>query len=102
MISPVVDIVLAVVNPLAVPLNVPVKLVDVTELNPAIVVLVLPKLILVEPKVMALFANCPLVIPAVLDKLLVVIPVADIVPPDIFIPEPAPAVNAPCLVLNTS
>ena len=102
MISPVVDIVLAVVNPLAVPLNVPVKLVDVTELNPATLVKVPPKLIAVDPNVTELFANCPLVIPALLDKLLVVIPVADIVPPDIFIPEPAPAVNAPCLVLNTS
>ena len=48
----------------------------------------------------ALFANCAFIMPAVLDKLLVVIPVADIVPPDIDIPEPAPAVNAPCLLLN--
>ena len=62
--------------------------------------MVLPKLILIEPKVIALFANCPFRIPALLDKLLVVIPVADIVPPDIDIPEPAPAVNAPCLLLN--
>ena len=36
--SPVVSIVLGVVNPLAVPLNVPVKLVDVTELNPVTLV----------------------------------------------------------------
>ena len=87
---------------LALPVKAPVNPVEVTEVNPAIVVLVLPKLILVEPNVIALFANCPLVIPAVLDRLLVVIPVADIVPPDMLIPEPAPAVNAPCLVLNTS
>ena len=45
-------------------------------------------------------ANCALVIPAVLDKLLVVNPVAEIVPPLIEIPEPAPAVNAVCLLLN--
>ena len=47
-----------------------------------------------------LLASCPLVIPAVADKLADVISVADIVPPDIFIPEPAPAVNAPCFALN--
>ena len=87
---------------LAFPVKAPVNPVEVTDVKPAIVELVLPKLILVEPKVMALFANCPLVIPAVLDKLLVVIPVADIVPPDMLIPEPAPAVNALCLALNTS
>ena len=94
--------VLPVVNPLAVPLKVPVKLVDVTELSPVTFVNVPPKLIDVDPSVIALLASCPLVIPAVLDKLLVVIPVADIVPPDIDIPEPAPAVNAPCLPLNAS
>ena len=43
-------------------------------------------------------ANCALVIPAVLDKLLVVNPVAEMVPPDIDIPEPA--VNAVCFALN--
>jgi hypothetical protein len=36
--SPVVDMVLPVVNPLAVPLKVPAKLVDVTELSPATLV----------------------------------------------------------------
>ena len=45
-------------------------------------------------------ANCALVIPAVLDKLLVVKPVAEIVPPLIEIPEPAPAVKAVCFALN--
>ena len=43
-------------------------------------------------------ANCALVIPAVLDKLLVVNPVAEIVPALIEIPEPA--VNAVCFSLN--
>ena len=36
--SPVVEIVLGVVSPLAVPLNVPAKLVDVTELSPVTLV----------------------------------------------------------------
>ena len=85
---------------LALPVKAPVNPVEVTDVKPAIVVLVLPKLILVEPRVIALFANCPFKMPALLDKLLVVIPVADIVPPDMLIPEPAPAVNAPCLALN--
>ena len=85
---------------LALPVKAPVNPVEVTDVKPAIVVLVLPKLILVEPKVMALFASCPLVIPAVADKLADVIPVAEIVPPDIDIPEPC--VNVPCLALNTS
>ena len=43
-----------------------------------------------------------MVIPAVLDKLLVVNPVADIVPPLIEIPEPAPVVKAVCLLLNVA
>ena len=47
-----------------------------------------------------LFANCALVIPAVLDKLLVVSPVAEIVPPLIEIPDPA--VKAVCFALKTS
>ena len=52
----------------------------------------------VEPNVMALFASCVLSIPAVGDKLADVIPVADMVPPDMDIPEPA--VRAPCFALN--
>ena len=92
--------VLPVVNPLAVPLKVPVKLVDVTELSPVTLVYVPPRLIDVEPNVMALLASCPLVIPAVGDKLADVIPVADIVPPDIDIPEPA--VKAPCFALKAT
>jgi len=92
--------VLPVVNPLAVPLKVPVKLVDVTELSPVTLVYVPPRLMDVDPSVMALLASCPLVIPAVADKLADVIPVADIVPPDIDIPEPS--VNAPCLALKAA
>ena len=93
--------VLPVVNAFAldaVPLKVPVKLVDVTELSPVTLVYVPPRLIDVDPSVMALLASCPLVIPAVADKLADVMPVADVVPPDIDIPEPS--VNAPCLALN--
>lgn len=47
-----------------------------------------------------LLASCVLSIPAVADKLPDVIPVADIVPPDIDIPEPA--VKAPCFALNAA
>jgi hypothetical protein len=50
--------------------------------------------------VIELFASCVLSIPAVADKLPDVIPVADIVPPNIDIPDPA--VNATCLALNVS
>jgi len=99
--SPVVDIVLPVVNAFAldaVPLKVPVKFVDVTELSPVTFVNVPPKLIVVDPRVIALLASCVLSIPAVADKLPDVMPVADIVPPDIDIPEPA--VSAPCFPLK--
>ena len=54
----------------------------------------------VDPSVIALFASCVFSIPALLDKLLVVNPVADIVLLAIEIPDPA--VNAPCLALNIS
>jgi hypothetical protein len=50
--------------------------------------------------VIALFASCVLSIPAVGDKLADVIPVADMVPPDIDIPNPA--VRAPCFALSAS
>ena len=59
-----------------------------------------PNIISVDPNVTLLLASCSFVIPALADKLLVVMPVADIVPPDIDIPEPAPAVNAPCFALK--
>ena len=58
--SPVIPIVLAVVNAPAfdaVPLKVPVKFVDVTELNPVTLVTVPPKLIVVLPNVVVLFAS---------------------------------------------
>ena len=45
-------------------------------------------------------ANCALVIPAALDKLLVVNPVAEIVPALIEIPEPA--INAVCFALKVA
>ena len=54
----------------------------------------------VDPRVIELLASCVLSIPAVADKLPDVIPVADIVPPDIDIPDPA--IKAPCLALNVS
>ena len=59
-----------------------------------------PKIISVDPNVIELLASCVLSIPAVGDKLADVIPVADIVPPDIDIPEPA--VNAPCFALKVA
>jgi len=49
---------------------------------------------------MALLASCVLSIPAVGDRLADVIPVADMVPPDIEIP--GPAVRAPCLALKVA
>ena len=57
-----------------------------------------PVLIVANFESSILPANCAFVIPAVLDKLLVVNPVAEIVPALIEIPEPA--VNAVCLLLN--
>ena len=56
-----------------------------------------PNVIEVLPNVVALFANCALVIPALLVRLLVVKPSTEIVPPLIEIPDPA--VNAVCFVL---
>lgn len=82
----------------ALPVNAPINPVDVTEFNPVTLVYVPPNDIVVEPKLIILLANCALVIAALLDKLLVVKPVADIVPPDIEIPDPA--VKAPCFELN--
>ena len=85
---------------LALPVKDPVNTVDDTELNPAMVVAVEPNAIAVDPIVIELFANCAFVMPALLDKLLVVNPVAEIVPELIEIPEPA--VNAGCFALNKS
>ena len=66
--SPVMAIVLAVASLVAVaalPVSSPVKPVDDTEVNPAMVVADAPKAIAVVPTVIELLANCPLVIPAV-------------------------------------
>ena len=54
----------------------------------------------VDPSVIALFANCAFSIPALLDKLVVVNPVADIVLLAIEIPEPT--INAACFALKIS
>ncbi len=78
---------------LAFPVKDPVNPVEVTEVNPVTEVTVPPKVIVVLPNVVELFANCAFVIAALLARLLVVKPVAEIVPALIEIPEPA--VNAP-------
>ena len=79
---------------LALPVKVPVKLVEVTELKPVTEVTVPPNVMVVEPKIVVLFANCPFVMPAIELKFAVVNPVAEIVPEAIEIPEPA--VNGAC------
>ena len=94
---------LAVANVVAVdafPVKAPVNPVELTEVKPVTEVTVPPNDIVVEPNVVVLLANCALVIPAALDKLLVVNPVAEIVPPLIEIPEPTPAVSAVCFELK--
>ena len=90
--SPVVEIVLPVARAVAVdalPVNAPVNPVELTELNPVTEVTVPPNVIAVEPKVVVLFANCAFVMPALLARLLVVKPVAEIVPALIEMPDPA-------------
>jgi len=90
--SPVVEIVLPVaraVAVLALPVNAPVNPVDVTEANPVTEVTVPPNVMVVDPNTVELFANCAFVMAALLAKLLVVNPVAEIVPEAIDIPEPA-------------
>ena len=57
MISPVVDIVLPVANAVAVPDKVPVKLVAAKLVNPVTEVTVPPNVMVVEPKMVELFAN---------------------------------------------
>ena len=86
----------------AVPSNDPVNAVEVTDVNPASVVAVPPKLIPVLPTVIELFAKLALVIPAVPLKLAlvnpeieppkVIVPVDVIVPPVNVIPDTDPAV----------
>ena len=78
-----------VVAVVALPDNAPDKFVAANELKPVTEVTVPPNVIVVEPKVVVLFASCAFVIPAVALKLLVVNPVAEIVPDAIDIPDPA-------------
>ena len=79
----------AVVAVVALPVNAPVNPVEVTEDKPETDVTVPPNVSAVDPNVVELFASCALVIAALLAKLLVVNPVADIVPEAMDIPEPA-------------
>jgi len=75
----------------AVPVKAPVKVVEVTDVNPAIVVADEPKDIAVEPIVTLLLARFALVIPAVPDKLEFVIPVNPVpapVIPDVTVKDP--------------
>ena len=81
--------VLPVVKAAAVPDNVPVIVVAAKLVKPVTDVTVPPKVIVVEPKIVELFANCAFVIPAVALKLEVDNPVAEIVPEAIEIPDPA-------------
>ena len=83
---------------LALPVNSPIKLVEVTDAKPAIVFVVAPKGILVEPSCTALFANWSFVIPASAAKLLDFNPFAEILSPVMSIPDPA--VNLFCFALN--
>ena len=87
--SPVVEIVLPVVKAVAVPESVPIKIVEVNEVKPVTEVTVPPNVIVVDPNTVELFDNCAFVIAALLAKLLVVNPVAEIVPEAMDIPEPA-------------
>jgi hypothetical protein len=96
----------------AVPNNEPVNAVEVTEVSPAIVVAVVPKLIAVLPKVIELFARFAFVIPAVplrlelvnpdIDPPSVIVPVDVIVPPVKVIPETDPAVATEVTPLFTT
>lgn len=96
----------------AVPSNDPVNAVEVTDVNPASVVAVAPKLIPVLPTVIELFAKLALVIPAVPLKLAlvnpeieppkVIVPVDVIVPPVNVIPDTDPAVATEVTPLLTT
>ena len=86
----------------AFPVKAPVNPVEVTEVNPAMVVADEPKDTAVEPIVILLFAKLAFVIPAVPDKFefvspdidppSVIVPVDVIVPPVNVIPDTVPAV----------
>jgi hypothetical protein len=96
----------------AVPNKDPVNAVEVTDVNPASVVAVLPKLIPVLPTVIELFARFAFVIPAVplklalvnpeIDPPKVIVPVLVIVPPVKVMPETAPAVATDVTPLLTT
>ena len=70
------------------PIKFPVILVADNEFNPVTDVTVPPKDKIVDPNVIELFANCPLLIAAFEAKLFEVRPVAEILPEAIEIPEP--------------
>ena len=96
----------------AVPNKDPVNAVEVTDVNPASVVAVPPKLIPVLPTVIELFARFAFVIPAVplklalvnpeIDPPKVIVPVLVIVPPVKVMPETVPAVATEVTPLLTT
>ena len=96
----------------AFPTKAPLNVVEVTDVNPAIVVADDPKLIAVLPIVTELFAKLAFVIPAVPDKFefvnpeidppKVIVPVLVIVPPVKVIPETVPAVATEVTPLLTT
>jgi hypothetical protein len=96
----------------AVPNKDPVNAVEVTDVNPASVVAVPPKLIPVLPTVIELFARFAFVIPAVplklalvnpeIDPPKVIVPVLVIVPPVKVMPETVPAVATEVTPLFTT
>ena len=69
-----VEIVLPVVSAVAVPETVPIKVVEVNEVNPVTEVTVPPNVIVVEPKVVELFANLLLAIAVPLHTPDVIVP----------------------------
>jgi hypothetical protein len=74
---------------LALPVRAPVNPVEVTELKPVTDVMVPPKVIVVLPNTVELFANCAFVIAAFEARFEVVKPVTEIVPEEREIPDPA-------------
>ena len=77
----------------ALPSNAPVNAVEVTEVNPAIVVAEDPKGMAVVPTVIALLANWPLVMPAVL-LISVVVMVPSAIFAEVIDPSATPAADA--------
>ena len=91
----------AVVAVVALPVNAPTNVVDVTLDNPAIVVADDPKLIAVDPTVMLLFVSCAFPIPDSVPPN-VIVPVLVIVPPVKVIPLTEPAVATEVTPLLTT